>query len=886
MTVSLFNITQYEERINSGALILTPNRRIRAKMLESYSATMRSQGHTSWSTPNVHSLEGWVRQSYEQAIHLNHEMTQGHSILTADQEVSVWERVVQNAQDGAGILNYRAAAEQAAKAYKSLCMWRVSPEPELFTETVATEAFAQWTQTFESICRNLGVTPLAKIPSVVLQAFSDNTLDKLEEVLLVGFDDVPPVYRDIFNACADTVTEQQIDPVNNGRAALVPATDEHDEIKLAAKWAQSMSVRDPKAAIGIIVPDLGQRRDEVIRVFASILDPNHLRVDMNRYAPVFNVSTGEPLFSQPLVIAAIDILSLNRPKLSSGVVQRIMLSPLTGGALKESEIRAKAWAKIARDKRVSFNRDNFLASIGNAGSLKDRLNSAVLAMTDANSLKYPSEWAELVGHQLEASGWPGDTELNSIENQTVKAFFRVLHDLAGYDPVEEKISLAQAIKTLTRLVKNTPFQPETKDSPVQVLGALEGAGLNFDYVWVMGMRDDKWPAAPVPSPFIPLQMQRDLDMPNSSPERELKFTRSLTNRYAMAGTQVMFSYPVNDKENEVVPSQMVAHYPVVERSVVAEHFLPSHEFWAPARGVAEKARTDESLELVMDGEVVAGGTGLFRDYGLCAFRGIMKHRMKIRGLELPEEGIDHAVRGQLSHLMMRNVWGELQTHAALVEVVSDQSRFDDLLSRSAEQTVEGWERSEILSRRLKELEAERLIEMARSWLLMEVGRAAFKICEMESEAVVDVHGVKIKIKRDRVDELLADSTRAVIDYKENAPTLKKWDPSSLIEPQVPIGLLTLENPSTGSAALFGTLNREEQSLKGYATSREISNSVKAMTADEFEEIKQGWSNSLEIISQKIITGAADIDPISENDACGTCELKSICRKGLKTSMAA
>lgn len=81
MSISLFDITGYRTHLIRGTLIITPNRRIRAKMLQSYGQAMIVEGHRTWDTPNVHSLEGWVRQQYETAIYQKTDLVDGHCVL-------------------------------------------------------------------------------------------------------------------------------------------------------------------------------------------------------------------------------------------------------------------------------------------------------------------------------------------------------------------------------------------------------------------------------------------------------------------------------------------------------------------------------------------------------------------------------------------------------------------------------------------------------------------------------------------------------------------------------------------------------------------------------------------------------------------------------------
>jgi len=210
---------------------------------------------------------------------------------------------------------------------------------------------------------------------------------------------------------------------------------------------------------------------------------------------------------------------------------------------------------------------------------------------------------------------------------------------------------------------------------------------------------------------------------------------------------------------------------------------------------------------------------------------------------------------------------------------------DALLQSTAEHTVENYERSQLLSEPVKRLEIRRLCLMAMNWLRIDAGRSPFKVVEMEEAVEVDVHGVQLKIKRDRVDELQSGD-EFVIDYKENAPSLAGWDPETLHEPQVPIGALTRTTGKTLSGVALGALNRDKANLSGYTSIEDEGSSLKSITAEEMDEMRQGWDEALKGLSAKILAGDLTIDPINQNKACSTCELKAICRHGLKSSLAA
>ena len=63
--------------------------------------------------------------------------------------------------------------------------------------------------------------------------------------------------------------------------------------------------------------------------------------------------------------------------------------------------------------------------------------------------------------------------------------------------------------------------------PIQILGPLESAQLEFDHLWVLGLTDEAWPRIPRPNPLLPIELQRSRGLPRSSADWELGFARRM-----------------------------------------------------------------------------------------------------------------------------------------------------------------------------------------------------------------------------------------------------------------------------------------------------------------------------------------------------------------------
>ncbi len=122
------------------------------------------------------------------------------------------------------------------------------------------------------------------------------------------------------------------------------------------------------------------------------------------------------------------------------------------------------------------------------------------------------------------------------------------------------MSFAQALARLRRLCADTLFQPETPDAPIQVLGVLESAGLEFDALWVSGLTDEAWPLHAKPNPFIPPALQRKAGIPEASAEATLERGMRITRGWLTAADEVIVSHPVREEDRELLASPSIPRF--------------------------------------------------------------------------------------------------------------------------------------------------------------------------------------------------------------------------------------------------------------------------------------------------------------------------------------
>jgi RecB family exonuclease len=145
------------------------------------------------------------------------------------------------------------------------------------------------------------------------------------------------------------------------------------------------------------------------------------------------------------------------------------------------------------------------------------------------------------------------------------------------------------------------------------------------------------------------------------------------------------------------------------------------------------------------------------------------------------------------------------------------------------------------------------------WLDVERQRAPFRVSAREDAREVEIGGLRIKTRIDRVDEL-PDGRQVIIDYKSNAPSLNSWEGDRPAEPQVP--LYAARCATHVAAALFANLRPGELKFTGIAD-------------DKLAEKVREWNTTLEKIAVEFAEGRAEVDP--RKGACDNCRLTPLCR---------
>jgi ATP-dependent helicase/nuclease subunit B len=826
---------------STGVTVVTPNKRLSQALILEFDAFQIGKALSVWEAPDILPFGAFVQRLYEDALYTD--LSAGlPTLLTPAQEEEVWKQVV----GGSGLLAVESAAARCRDAWNLANLWRVHPG----AGNQDTEAFARWLTRYNEKTGNDLDT--ARLPDALRRFLPELKRPKL--LVAYAFDILPPQTREFLDALGTATAFCRPDP----RSATVSrkAFDSAKrEIEAAAQWARARLEAGGKR-IGVVIPSLREKRKEVVRVFSRVMRPGG-----DRTAVPFNVSLGIPLQEFPIVNAALTVLHFSQEEISFEEASRIVRSPFIGGAETELGARMRLDVRLREKVGAAVALPKLIAFLEKKTVLRERLEQVYgMRETGLFSQKTPAEWARHFSGVLEAAGFPGERALDSDEFQAQAKWHEALGELSRLDRVSKEMPFSQAFHTLRKICADTLFQPETPESPIQVLGLLESAGVEFDHLWVTGLSDEAWPLKANPNPFLPLAQQRKAGIPEASAETSLELDRRITDGWKRAAGEVVFSHFTKDEDRDVLPSPLIADLP--ERPVEIPDF-------PRLRDVIFAARKTETLQdraaPAVSEKQIRGGTGVLSDQAACPFRAFARHRLAAKELEEPTEGLDASKRGKLAHALMKNLWDALKDSSALEQ---------DLEPAIASASFAAVKELEIEGR-FADLERARLVRLAREWLEVEKARPRFSVVSTEEKRPIVFGGVQFDARIDRMDRL-STGGHAILDYKTGGGKLSatRWQGERPDEPQLPLYAVSAKEDI--AAVVFAKFRPGDMRFVGL--SRDEKALPKVPKAKEgWQPLLRDWKAEAERLGRSFAAGEAGVDPKRDLITCRYCGLETLCR---------
>ncbi len=916
-------------RLQAGHTLVTGNSRLSRVLTGQYSQWRINRGDNQWQSPAIVSWTLWLDKLWETASLQGIDGT-GRAVPGGQQLISLWENILRHDSLARNLLRPESLAIRLRDTRRLISEWQLDlKDPAWFGDDNENHsAFHHWNQAFEKRCHKDNWIPPEDRSDLLCMAIRNSHLPISGTIDLLGFDEFNPSQGELLTALinnGNTVNRLAITPENSA-TVLWQSKEIKNELQQMARWVRYWFEKEPDSTIAVVVPDLQARRKEVERYLEEILMPGiHNALQRTNS---WNISLGTPLARVPMIETAFDLLKLLDDRIDIQDIGRVLRSPWIRGGISErnprallekclrekyprqlklSEVRYRSNEIKKYDRRHrKLPQDQREPQVWNSPKLTTVVDAMMQFEKNNKGSRPASAWADALDQLLASLGWPLAAESENKSSTTatradhddrnwhernwhaLQSWQDALRELASLDATMPKLKRKAAISQLQQICRERIFQPHTPPARIQVLGLYEISGLRFDHLWVLGLHNDNWPPGARPNPFIPGRLQRDVQLPNSSPQRELEVARTITQRLLETAQDCVFSFPGQLDGAEVLPCPLLTnmHLKVVEA-------VPGWQgdSW---RTTVAKADHPRLYPLLMPGKLkggtARGGSSILKHQALCPFRAFAGNRLGADSLETPADGISPMLHGSLVHSVLEYFWKETKTQSALLQLAENSPHEEGLGARVREHvgTVINDEHSLQQRPALRGVEADRLFRQVMDYLELEKARDSFEVTGFEEEILPEIEGQTIRLIIDRMDKS-PSGEELIIDYKTGQVAPKKWFGDRPEDPQLPLYAITANK--TPAAVVFAIIRDDGCLYKGVARRgglfpglppKETKTTQELVDAGhEMPKTIASWRQVLHRLMADFLAGKAAVDPKNGRNTCADsyCELHSLCRIG-------
>lgn len=873
-------------------LILCPTARLVRAIQADIAKAQVEAGHTQWQSAQVSTLSQWLDAQTETRI-LTGEINHPPQRLSAFNEQLLWEEVIQQTlkKNAFGeLFNVSGLANAAMEANAYYIAWRMHIPREGLAEE--TRQFVQWQIAFQARCARLGVLENVRYVDWQLDKLSPSA-DWPTHIELAGFDQVAPQelrLRNQFKQHGINIADYANKLPEAAQAQHISLENIEAECRAAVAWAKQQIDSNPQCNTAIIAPQLSTVRNLLADLLDDTLTPASARPAMFDCERLYNFSLGTPLVEQPMIQTALNLLHLcSSYRMPQADFSQVLLSPFWSNYTQEADARALLDAKMREKAAAHMTLDTFIAFAKNALENGLSITQLVQDLTTAqsnisNKQVNAKSCAQQITQLLSALKWPGARNTNSLEFQTQKAWQKALQQLCALDALDKPISISEAASLMQQICAQQVFQPETVSAtPIQVLGVMEALSSPVDAIWVLQMNDHIWPPPARPNALLPAYFQRAARLPNADNSVQAAFAAGIHARILHSAKMVIFSSSQLENTSQLRASPLIKEVQTVTQLPHAQTLAET----LSQGGNNDLTHLDDAMApAVQAGDHVSGGTGLFKAQAICPAWAFYQYRLGAKSLKTPTEGLDNLVRGQLVHAVLAEFWqpNTQKLHFADLRDMSAEA-LDAHLNKAIHKALQDFtETTQLASKTLLALEYERLQKLISAWLAFEKEQGlAFHIVGCEVEKQVDISGIEVTLKIDRIHQLVNGGI-VFVDYKTGqAPKTSTWGEDRITEPQLPIYASFFFEDTTQSIAglQFGMVKTAEHDFKGVSQDDFDDEKGKRKTKlvqqfGDWQQLLAHFKTSIEVIAAEIKAGESAVK-FSDENALSFCEVKPLLR---------
>lgn len=748
----------------------------------------------------VTTWQRWLSDSW--ALLFDH-----RQLLHPVQELALFKRAIDESPAADNMISTTSAARLARQAFRASRQHALPDDPSHYGYSDDAAAFRQWVGAVQDAMAVDGWISDVDLVPVVAEALADGRLPRPSGFAFVGFLELLPQQAAFVDGARALGISVQVDPLPASDRSVAPvvARSLRDECGLVAD--RVAEILGPFAGqgegaprIGILVPDFAGYRADLHQALVERVSPAEaLPVGVNsgtRGGVPWDFSGGVALGDYDLIALALDVLRLGADGCDVPTVSRVLLSGRLAESLSDRAGRAAVDLAVRRNGvsgRSLPELERTAAPYSPAFSQQvSRLSEARSLANVAEGELRPSEWVSVFDAELRSVGWPTVGELTSVDFQVVDAWRGAMMTFASLDRLLGSMGRARAFMWLREIVATTQYQPRREWlTPVQVMTYRDALGIEFDYLFVLGLDASVMPAPAAANPFLPHHLVVASRIEGSNPDVSLEHARQMLGYFRGCARETTVSYPALGQDGlprspcALVP-ELGAHEPV---TVPASSFMETFEVGVPERHVLIP---ESGFPALAPAEVAAitGGVAIIAAAAQSPWLAQMRFRLGLKEFPKVLVGLDHRVQGNFLHAILQRFWEGTRTSTNL-RAMSDEERSAALVSVATDVIGEG--RIIPVSRygaRLVAMEKRRVASLLLSWLALEAKRTEpFEVIAAEMPAEAVLGGLPLKVVIDRIDRVDTEfgPRHLLVDYKSKTTVSpREWNTDRLTEPQLPI----------------------------------------------------------------------------------------------------
>ncbi len=858
----------------TNSLILCPTARLVRSIQADIAQKNMQLGQTQWQSVAVQTLSQWLDDMIETSL-LSGETTQPIAALSAFNEQLLWEDVIATSlkKNAFGeLFDVAGLASAAMEANRYQIAWNLHIPREQQAEE--SRQFVQWQRAFQQRCKQLNVLENVRYFDWQLACLQTNAHELPSGIEFAGFDQTAPQeqrLREILQAKNITISEYTTTHAEPALTQHISLENQETECRAAVAWAKDCLSKNPQAKLAIVAPQLSEIRNQLADLLDDVFYPASVRPNLTDITRNYNFSLGTPLSQQPVIQAALNLLRMfSSYQVQQADISNMLLSPFWSANQQESDARAILDAKMREKLPLQFSLSRWIDFVKNQH--ENGLNMPLLLadVTAAfaivsNKKTMPSQWAQTLDALLVALKWPGERLTASLEFQAMNAWQKALLQLKNLDVLGKQLTISEAAQLMQQICAEQVFQAETETEPsLQILGIMEALSAPVDAMWCLQMNDHIWPPPARPNPLLPAFIQRATNVPNADNNIQAAFAATIQQRLLHSAQSIIFSSSKTENESQLRAS------PLMKGIANIDAEMPLAETLAEQLSLQENGGLehvdDHFAPAVRTGEHVSGGTGLIKAQAICPAWAFYQFRLGAKVLKTPSNGLDAMERGSLVHDVLEQFWCPSKKYIHFADLRDmNVVDFAQALNLAIDNALRDFsDNNKSISKTVLELEHERLSKLIGDWLQYEKQRnIMFSIVDCEAEKQVDICGIEVTLKIDRIHQL-ENCSIEFIDYKTGQkPDMKSWGEARITEPQLPIYAAFYDENYRVTGVQFGMVKIAEHNFEGVSEVNFEADPEKRkpkfiQNFNDWQALLNHWKASIEAIAQEIKAGEAAV----------------------------